>query len=234
MRILVIAPHHDDEVLGVGGTIARHVAEGDRVCVCTVTEGLESQFGAVGVAQVRREAQEAHQVLGIDCAVELKLPAVHLDRVPQCELNDMLAAETADADIVYLPSPVDVNDDHRRVFEAGLVACRPRFESHVHTVLCYETLSETEWGASNSQRSFVPNWYVDITPFLETKLAALRCYGSQLQPSPAARSLDTVNALAVFRGHTIGVNYAEAFTLVRHTSLPFRATTDATVPGGNG
>jgi len=217
MNILVIATHPDDEVLGCGGVIARHVSHGDRVEVVVVTRGAPDLYSEDQVATLRKELHEAHSILGISVAHFLDFPAPKLDAVPLHELADSLSARMRDSrpDVVYLPHRGDLHSDHRAVFQSALVAARPIGSPSVRRLLSYETLSETEWAAPIGEDAFLPNVFIDITDFLEKKKQAMAAYRSQLKEFPHPRSLQSLESLARLRGGTAGFRAAEAFQLVR-------------------
>lgn len=217
MNILVIATHPDDEVLGCGGVIARHVSHGDRVEVVVVTRGAPDLYSEDQVATLRKELHEAHSILGISVAHFLDFPAPKLDAVPLHELADSLSARMRDyrPDVVYLPHRGDLHSDHRAVFQSALVAARPIGSPSVRRLLSYETLSETEWAAPVGEDAFLPNVFIDITDFLEKKKQAMAAYRSQLKEFPHPRSLQSLESLARLRGGTAGFRAAEAFQLVR-------------------
>jgi len=216
-NLLVIAPHADDEVLGAGGAMARWAAEGHAVTVAIVTRGTAPLYTEAGEALCRREAAAAHDLLGVRSTSYLEFPAGALDQVPARDLNagvlDLVRACAPDE--VYLPFPGDLHVDHQRVFQAAMVACRPNRPGYPKGLYAYETLSETNWNAPYLSPGFLPNRYVDISGFLEVKLAAMARYQTQLAPSPQERSLQALEALAVLRGATVGLGAAEAFVTLR-------------------
>jgi LmbE family N-acetylglucosaminyl deacetylase len=216
-RVLVVAPHPDDEVLGVGGTIARLVSEGAEVHVGIVTTGYAPDFAESHVAQVRRETEEAHALLGTAGLHFLDLPAAALDTVPHREINARLGEVMSRVvpEILYIPFNGDLHRDHLETFLSVLVAARPNRREAPRTVYAYETLSETNWGASYLMPGFAPNVFVDITDHLETKIRAMEVYQSQIKPFPNERSVESLRALAALRGSTVGVRAAEAFVLIR-------------------
>ena len=221
-RLLVIAPHPDDEVLGSGATIARYAADGTEVCVCIVTRGDPSMFDESSVVRVRREATDAHRLLGVSKTIFLEgFPAALLDTVPHSRLNAALGdvVEDVDPDVVFVPHPGDLHRDRRLVFESSWVALRPSLGSPPRSVYGYETLSETDRMAPHWGPAFEPNTFIDISPFLERKLEAMEVYASQLREFPHPRSLEAIRALAVTRAVAAGVQAAEAFMLIR-TVLP--------------
>lgn len=217
MNILVIAPHPDDEILGCGGSIAYHVARGDTVYVLVVTRGDPGIFPPAVIEKTRGELAEAHQVLGVAGVEFLDFPAPKLDSIPGYQIADAIGKtlKRLAPQTLYLPHRGDIHADHRIVFDAALVAARPINGCSVKTILCYETLSETEWGYPFGADVFSPTVYIDISSHLERKLEALRCYQSQLLPAPHPRSLEAVEALARHRGSAINAAAAEAFVLVR-------------------
>lgn len=223
MRLLVIAPHPDDEVLGVGGTMARFGQEGHDVVVAIVTQGDPSLFDPASVEQVRQEALEAHQRLGVRDTIFLEgFPAALLDTIPHARLNEAMGKLLDDVkpDILFVPFNGDLHRDHRLVFESALVAARPHPTQPLQAIYAYETLSETNWNAAPLTPGFLPNTYFDISSVLELKLEAMRSYQSQLKPFPHERSLEAIRALARLRGATVGFEAAEAFVLIRSVRLP--------------
>jgi LmbE family N-acetylglucosaminyl deacetylase len=217
MNILVIATHPDDEVLGCGGTIARHASRGDRVDVLVVTRGAPDLYSDEQVGRLRKELEAAHAILGVSAVHFLDFPAPRLDLVPAHELADSIGAQLAAIRpaTVYIPHRVDLHSDHRCVFGAALVAARPIDSPVVRRLLSYETLSETEWAAPVAEDAFLPSVFIDIGAYLEQKQQALAAYRSQLKEFPHPRSLQAVECLARLRGSTAGVPAAEAFQLIR-------------------
>ena len=218
MSVLVIAPHPDDEVLGVGGTVARFASEGREVSVAIVTKGESERFGSEQVRQVRQEATSAHEVLGVKRSLFLDFPAARLDSVAHGDLNDALreAVTSTHARVVFLPFRGDLHLDHRLVFDSAMVALRPTPSSHVQEIYAYETLSETNWNAGRGVTSaFAPDCFIRLGPHLERKLTAMRTYLSQLRDFPDERSIEALTALARHRGAMVGTDAAEAFMTIR-------------------
>jgi LmbE family N-acetylglucosaminyl deacetylase len=217
MKVLVIAPHPDDEVLGCGGTIAKHRRQGDEVCLCIVTKAYQPEWSEEFLKNRPKEIKKANRILGIKDTFFLNFPTVKLDTIPQKELNDAIfkITEKVKPNLIYLPHKGDLNKDHRLVYESSMVALRPESMRTIEKILCYETLSETEWGASRPEEIFLPNVYVDIHETLRIKLQAMLAYKSELRRYPHPRSLRTIKALAIKRGTEAGLKAAEAFILVR-------------------
>ena len=215
MKILVIAPHPDDEVLGCGGTIVKYAKQGHEVYLCIVTEAYLPDWSEEFIKQRPKEINQAAKLLGIKKTYLLGFPTVKLDVIPQKELNQAILAVIREVKprIVYLPHGGDINKDHRLVFEAGLVALRPSNKTAVKKILCYETLSETAEG--RSLKEFLPGIYEDINSEFKKKIEAMKVYKSEIKKFPHARSLAMLEILAKNRGSEAGLKYAEAFMLIR-------------------
>lgn len=217
MRVLIIAPHPDDEIIGVGGTIAKRAKAGDEVYVCIVTKGKSPLFNSDFIEQGRRECREADAKLGVKETIFLDFPAVMLETIPRYELNGKVAevVQNIKPEEVYIPHRGDMQIDHQMVVDAAMVAVRPRRDDYPKRVYAYETLSETGWNIPNVTNEFIPTVYENITDTYDVKMEAMSVFKSQLAPFPAARSVGAIEALAKFRGATVSVEAAEAFSLVR-------------------
>jgi LmbE family N-acetylglucosaminyl deacetylase len=214
-RLVVIAPHPDDETLGAGGTMARFAAEGCEVSVLIVSGHLPPLYPPEAFETTRREAKEAMALLGVAETHFLEIPATKVHERPVAEVNGAVGrfVREREPEIVLLPFP-DRHIDHRVIFDASVVACRPVYPSAPRIVLAYETLSETHWNVPGIEPAFVPELFVDISATLASKEDALRCYASQINDAPS-RSIDACRALARFRGSQNGCEHAEAFKVVR-------------------
>lgn len=217
MRVLVIAPHPDDEVLGCGGTIAYHSHNGDDVHIAIITKGSADLFPAEQVEQTRHEMQAAHTILGVNKTHLLDFPAPKLDTIPEHILADALRnlIYQIEPELLYIPHRGDIHADHRATYYAALVAARPINSCSIRRILCYETLSETEWAPPLSSEAFVPTVFVDVSALISSKLQAMTCFKGQLREPPHPRSIKAIEALAHIRGSTAGLPAAEAFMLVR-------------------
>lgn len=209
-KILVFAPHNDDEVLGVGGTIRKIAEESGIITVCEVTSGPKYKL-------MQEEAKAAHKTLGVKESIFLNLPVCELADSSKIELNTKIeeVVRQVQPDIVYMPFIGDMHLDHRYVTEAVLVAIRPYTGKSVKKAYMYETLSETGWNLPYGDKCFSPNSWVDISSTIDFKIKAMKCYKSQIQMAPHPRSIEGIKSLAEYRGSTIGVQYAESFMLVR-------------------
>jgi LmbE family N-acetylglucosaminyl deacetylase len=220
MKTIVIAPHPDDETLGVGGTLLKRKREGGILAWLIVTSISEQDgWGVEKVENRRQEIKQISKLYGFDEVYELNFPATSLDTVPIGDIIKAIAGVFKEflPDEIFLPNPTDVHSDHRIVFEAA-VSCTKCFRySHVKRVLAYETLSETDFSLSPGCR-FSPNVFVNIEDFLEGKLKALSIYKSELGEFPFPRSQRAITALANVRGAASGFIAAEAFELLRERS----------------
>lgn len=225
MNVVVVAAHPDDEVLGCGGTMAKHVENGDSVITIIVAEGSTSRqtyrdinSDASNLEALKQAALRANAKLGVSDVRFLNFPDNRLDEVSRLDLVKALEKELSgiNPDCIYTHSSADLNIDHQLVHEAVLTACRPVPSQVTKIILCFEIPSSTEWRGACSGVSFVPNWFVDISSHLEAKTSALEEYSSEMRPWPHARSLESVDALAKWRGASTGIKAAEAFQLARY------------------
>lgn len=213
MRVVVIAPHNDDEILGVGGTMAKLVKQGHEVIVCEVTAGdLADEM----VQLQKREAIASHELMGVKTHF-MDLPVVGLKEMNTSELNGAFQKHLIELapDIVFLPHKGDMHIDHRMTIEAAMVALRPVTFPNLKAIYAYETLSETDWNTPSVDNAFMPTLFVDITEEIDVKLEAMKCHASQLCEYPHPRSLEGIRALAMHRGCTVCKAYGEAFMVLR-------------------
>jgi len=216
-KILVFAPHPDDEILGCGGTIIKSIEAGDEVYVCIATKGCMPLFSTESVNKTRSEALECHKSIGVKKTFFLDFPAAMMEKVERYEMNGKIldVIKEVQPDIVFIPHWGDMQKDHQMVADACMVALRPKYEPKVKSIFSYETMSETAWNAPNVQNEFIPNVFVDISDTLNKKIKALSVFKSQLSEFPDARSLEAVDALAKYRGALMHFKAAEAFMLIR-------------------
>ncbi len=217
MRVLVIAAHPDDEVIGAGGAIARHAAGGDEVFWCVCTEAYTPRWSEAYKAAVREQAEQVRKVLGICEVIFLGLPTVKLNTVPYVDLCSALqqVVDEVRPEVVYTTPRDDVNQDHRLVYEATLVATRPLPGSPVRRLLCYEIGPTSRFGLPAGSTGFLPNVFVDIGDYLDIKIEALRCYREELRDYPHPRSAEGLRLFARERGLSVGLEAAECFQLIR-------------------
>ena len=219
-RILVVAPHPDDETLGVGGTIAKYAAAGDVVFVLVVSGHLPPLYSRENYDKTLMESNSAFELLGVAKSKFLEIPATMIGDQPLHEVNGRILkiVNEFNPQIVFCPYP-DRHVDHRLVFDSVMVATRPvGVGKDIQIVAAYETLSETHWNAPHIEPNFIPNWTVDISKHFEKKLDGLRCYKSQISELPGPRSIQAAEALAKFRGTQAGFGFGEGFHIVRMIS----------------
>lgn len=216
--VLVVAAHSDDEALGCGGTISRHVAEGDTVYAVFLADGVSSRnCGSCSDQDDRMAAAEqARQVLGIYKNYYLGLPDNRLDSLPLLDVIQPLERVISEVkpEIIYTHHYGDLNVDHQITHQAVMTACRPMPGSYLKEIYTFEVMSSTEWAASN-ESPFFPNYYVDIGNYLDVKLKALNMYIMEMREEPHSRSIKHIEYLARHRGSTVGVIAAEAFMAIR-------------------
>ena len=220
-KVLVLAPHADDEVLGCGGTIAKHVANGDEVYIALMTNayvGAPELFTEKQMKTVREEAEKAHKKLKVKNTFLFEYPAPMLEQYPQYKIAKSISdlIKELNANILYIPHKGDLHLDHGVIFNSALVAARPFPGQSVKQIFSYETLSETEWGHPTVDAVFIPTRFSVLSgeEFL-AKIEAINCFKSQLKEFPNTRSVEAIEHLASLRGATVGHNYAEAFVVIR-------------------
>ena len=214
-KLVVVAPHPDDETLGCGGTIARFADLGTEVSVLIVSGHLPPLYDRDVFEISRKEAEAAFEIMGVTNSEFLAIPATLVRDTPVAKLNGQIGGfiRNTAAEMVLIPFP-DRHIDHRVIFDACVVACRPSHPAAPTVVLAYETLSETHWNVPGIEPAFVPELFIDVTRHMPKKKAALECYASQINHAPS-RSIEASMALARFRGSQNGCDYAEAFKVVQ-------------------
>lgn len=215
---MVVAAHPDDEVLGCGGTIARHTSEGDEVYVVFMADGVNARVDSEPESVERRNeaADNAARLLGVAELRFLGLPDNRLDGLPLLDVVQPLEAHVRaiQPELIYTHHHGDLNVDHRITHQAVMTACRPQPGFCVKEIYAFEVLSSTEW-QTPGYRTFDANVFVDISSYVETKRAALVSYGEEMREEPHSRSIENVIRQAQLRGNAVGLDYAEAFMLVR-------------------
>jgi N-acetylglucosamine malate deacetylase 1 len=223
MNILVVAAHPDDEILGMGGTLAVHAtSRADHTRIVCLTDGSSTQYpGDVAIrARKQDEARRAAAILGVEDYIQLDLPDMRLDTVAHVEVNRAVEdhIRAFEPEVVYTVHP-DVNQDHRAAFDSVMVATRPTPGQTVRRVLSFAPISSSEWTPPGVDW-FLPNWFVDITETLEQKLLAFACYETERRPYPHPRSERAIRAHAELYGSAIGREFAEPFVLIRNVDAP--------------
>jgi len=217
--VLVVAAHTDDEVLGCGGTIARHTSQGDAVHAVFLADGVTSRSNASknDLDERNQAAKNAHQILGIQDVYMLGFPDQRTDSVPFLNIVQALeeVIQKVQPQVIYTHHCGDLNIDHRITHQVVMTACRPVPEAFVKEIYAFEVLSSTEWNTPDSS-PFLPNCFVDISDHMETKHQALEAYGLEMREPPHSRSISNALRQSEYRGSMVGIKAAEAFMLMRN------------------
>jgi LmbE family N-acetylglucosaminyl deacetylase len=224
MKILVIAAHPDDEVLGCGGTIARLAQEGQQIYIAILGEGITSRYkqpeqaALASVQTLHSNSQRVAELLGAKDLFMYNLPDNRFDTVPLLDIakNIEELIEQLKPEIIYTQHGGDLNIDHELIYRATLTATRPMIGQSVKTVYAYEVASSTEWAFQKFSPIFQPNVFVDISNTLDIKIQAMQLYESEVRSFPHPRSAEALRAIANRWGSVIGRESAEAFELVRN------------------
>lgn len=216
MRLLVISPHPDDETLGAGGTLLKSRKKGGDIFWLNLTD-MKKSYGYTGI-EIQNRARELKKInclYGFDGFYNLGLKPGGLDVYPLRVLVDKISEilKKVKADTIFLPFIGDIHSDHRIAFEAGFATTKVFNSAFVKKVLMMEIASETDF--SLPFNSFVPNYFEDISDYMEQKLQLLGIYRSEVKPPPFPRSIEKVRFLASNRGSQAGCSYAEAFMLLK-------------------
>ena len=216
MRVLIFAPHRDDEILGCGGTMLKRKAAGDHITVCLVT-AREGDELPPWTQRIHDEMKRSHEFVGVDEYIGFPFGANKLEEFTRLDFNKAFddAVRKVQPDEVYLPLWGDMQKDPQMTVAGALVALRAKNSCAPKRIYAYETLSETGINVPSMNNAFVPTVYEDISDYLEGKLEAMSFYQSQMHPYPDLRSREAVEALARFRGAMVNVKAAEAFMLIR-------------------
>ena len=226
-RVMVVVAHPDDEVLGLGGTINRLIETYSIVTHLVILgEGITSRSNTRDVAIWNEELKEhksniqiAQSIIGYHSASIYDYPDNRFDTVPLLNLVKTVEAEKKrfSPDLIFTHHGGDLNIDHQKTFEAVMTACRPMKEESVKTILCFETMSGTEWRASSDPRHFIPNMYISFEKkHLQKKIQAMESYKYESRQFPHPRSPEAIKNRAKMWGITVGKEFAEPFTLIRH------------------
>jgi LmbE family N-acetylglucosaminyl deacetylase len=224
-KMLVIAPHPDDSILGAGGTISRFTKQGGEVTVLTIAAHMPPLYSEEYFHLTIREAREAHSVIGVKESIFQNIPALSVDKMSHHELNKIISDVLREVcpDILFMPY-FDRNIDHSSLFKSIMVSSRPTgYGKGISIVAAYEVLSSTHCNAPHIEPNFTPNWVVDISDAIDTKIEALKCCESQIGPIPHPRSCEAVRALALFRGSQAGMAFGEGFYVIHMTLLPAKS-----------
>lgn len=218
MNIIVISAHPDDEIIGCGGSLLKHKANGDELFWLIVTNVFENQgFTKQRVVSRQQEIEHVKSRIGFKNVYKLDYPTANLDSASVNTLIPKISTIFNDIqpEVIYLMNRSDVHSDHRITFDA-VIACTKSFRyPFIKKVLMYECISETEFAPALPENIFIPNYFADISEHLNEKIEIMKIYKSELGEHPFPRSAKNIECLAAFRGAIAGVEYAEAFMLIK-------------------
>ena len=219
MKTMVIAPHPDDELLGCGGTLLKRHSQGQEIGWVVMTE-MKEEFGwrKSAISERSSEIELVRKGLNIKQKnfYQLRFATSQLDIIPKQNLISSISKIFKEfmPEEIFLPYPGDAHSDHRVTFEVAS-ACTKWFRfNNIKRVLVYETISETDFGIDPTNLTFNPNFFVDISNFIDTKTKLLNLYKSEIGSFPFPRSIETVYSLSKVRGSQSGFRAAEAFMLL--------------------
>lgn len=218
MRILLISPHPDDETLGAGGTILKLTEENNSIYWLIITEMSEKLgFSKEEILNRQREIEKVAEMYGFENVFNFNFPTTKLDTIPIGDLISKISAYIYKIrpEIIFVNNRSDIHTDHKITFQAVVSATKPFRMNFIKKILMYETVSETDALISLIENAFLPNIFVDISNYIGKKLEIMSIYKSEIMEYPLPRSLDSIKVLARVRGSQMGVEYAEAFMLVR-------------------
>ena len=216
-NVLIIAPHPDDEILGLGGVIKKLSLQSHKVFILTVSGHLPPLYKESIFKEHKEQALRAHNIVGVEESIFLEIPATFVKDQTVAELNGKIYKYIKEIkpNVVFLPFP-DRHIDHKVIFESAMVAIRPVHDGKcIKIAACYEVLSETHWNAPAIEPVFNPNITIDISMQIDDKMKALGCFEGEIMPFPGPRSLEAAEALAKFRGTQAGFAYGESLQLIR-------------------
>lgn len=221
-KVLVIAAHPDDEVLGVGGTIAKLASQSVECHLLIVTDGSSSQYRDSDhlheiIEAKKKETQACADSLGFKSIHYGGLPDMKLDKTPHIVINQVIekVIDEVQPDTVFTHFWGDVNRDHQEVYKSTLVVVRPVMGQMVKELYCYRVPSSTEWTPNKADTMFMPNYFVDIEKFAEQKYKAFACYSTELREYPHPRSVQYLSETDKAAGLRVGLMAAEEFVLLR-------------------
>lgn len=218
-NIIVISAHPDDEVLGAGGTLLKHKKNGDNIYWLITTNISEQQgFSKERVESRQAEIKKVAEELGVKKTFLLNYPTMTLSSSSIIEMVPKISKAflEVEPEIIYCLNRSDAHSDHRITFDA-VMACTKSFRyPFIKQVLMYECISETEFAPNLPEKVFIPNYFVDISEYMNEKLEIMKIYDSEIGKHPFPRSIKNIEALAIFRGASVGVKYAESFQLIKY------------------
>lgn len=217
-NVIVISAHPDDEILGAGGTLLKHKSKGDNLAWVIVTSMTEKQgFSKFKIAEREKEIKKVSQMVGFSKVYRLNYPVVNLNSDSMNEMVPKISSIFLEfvPEIIYVMNRSDSHSDHRYTFNSVLSCTKSFRYPFIKKILMYECISETEFAPQLHEKVFIPNYFVDISNFFKQKLKIMQVYESELGEHPFPRSERNIEALATFRGASVGVEYAESFQIIK-------------------
>jgi LmbE family N-acetylglucosaminyl deacetylase len=217
-KVMVFAVHPDDETLGAGGSILKHIAEGDEVHWVIMTTMSESNgFTKQRILERNKEIEAVAEAYGLSKIHRMPFDTTKLDTLPVGDLVQAVSqlVSSVQPEIVYIPYAHDVHSDHKVAAEVLMSLSKTFRYPSVKKILAMEVLSETNFGHIDGRTIFWGNYYVNISAYMAKKLEILNIFHTELKPHPFARSLKNIESQGILRGSEINVEHAEAFHLVR-------------------
>ena len=223
-RVLVVAAHPDDEILGCGGTMALHSQRGDEVYVLILGEGVTSrdekrdrERREKEIAELKHQVEAANKIVGTKKTFLFDFPDNRFDSVALLDMVKTVETikKRVNPDIIFTHHQGDLNIDHQITFRAVMTAFRPMRGEKAKEVYSFEVPSSTEWNAPIPASYFMPNYFIDVSNTLELKIKAMKEYKSEIMEYPHPRSPEAIRIYARFRGIQVGLEAAEAFEVIR-------------------
>jgi LmbE family N-acetylglucosaminyl deacetylase len=217
LKIAVIAAHPDDEAIGMGGALLKFKQLGYEVHLLFISDGITSRSGQekIIIDARRKNFQQAMSFLSPSSYQALEYPDNKLDSIPLLEIVQKIEEflYKVRPDMLFTHFIDDLNIDHQIVSKSSVVATRPGSRTFVKEILCFEVLSSTDWNLG--RRKFAPNYYIDISDFIEKKILYMSAYKDEIKQYPHARSIENIKALSQIRGSEVFTSNAEGFILLR-------------------
>ena len=220
-KVLIIAAHPDDDALGCGGTIRKLANQKNKIYAVYFTDGVSARINKKDLKKKindrKKNSEKASKILGIKRCIYHSFPDNQLDKIPLLEIIQKIEEQIKKIkpDLILTHFENDLNIDHQIINRAVVTATRPKPNLKLKKILLFETLSSTEWKFSNKTKNFNPNYFVDISKTINQKIKSVKCYKNEIFNWPHPRSEKGVKTLAMFRGQSVGLKFAEAFQLLR-------------------
>ena len=217
-NILVISVHPDDETLGCGGTILKHKSVGDNLFWLILTNiNDEKIWGKKRIEKRQKEIEKVASLYEFNKTIKLDFDTTRLDQVPLWELTEKVSVviKNIKPEVIYLHNRSDIHSDHRVSFDAIMSAAKTFNNPFIKNIYMYETISETEFAPALQVNAFVPNYFVDISKFIDKKIEIMNIFSSEIKKHPFPRSEKNIKALATFRGAQCGCEFAESFMMLK-------------------